>query len=327
MREGEKWTAIVVAGDRGKSHPVFGKNKAFLEVAGVPVVSRVVSALGESESVAEIYVVGPRDRLEEILFPNKIGKPVYIFDQHANLYENIWHTFLETLPSYRRGEPAESIAMGPEAESVVLVTAADMPLLTGAEVDEFASKCDMESYDFVLGVTSEEKLRHYYPDAGRPGIRMAYIHFREANLRQNNLHMVRPFKILNRRHIQTMYDLRYQKDARNMLRLAWEILSKEEGGWGTLGYYLLMQLSLLFARLRLGFLRDLVSRRTPLDSVTGCISRLMKTRFSIAHTSFGGATLDIDCEHDYEIIQQRFPEWMSYQEQMAKKLSYGASPH
>ena len=31
MRDDGKWTAIVVAGDKGKSHPVFGKNKAFLE--------------------------------------------------------------------------------------------------------------------------------------------------------------------------------------------------------------------------------------------------------------------------------------------------------
>jgi len=330
MREDRKRAAIVVAGDRGKSHPVFGKNKAFLTIEGVPVVRRVVSALDVSESVAEIYVVGPKDRLEAVLPTKgggaKIEKPVHIFEQRNNLYENVWHTFLETLTAHQRGDSEEKIAHGPDADSVILVAAADMPLLSNVEVDEFASKCDMENFDYVLGVTPEEKLSHYYASDDLPGIHMAYIHFREGNLRQNNLHMVRPFKIENRRYIQTMYDLEraHQKELGNAVSLAWEILNKKSGGWGILGNYLLMQLSLIFSRLGLGFLSDSVRDRTSLDSINACISKLLKTRFTVARTSFGGATLDIDCESDYEVIQQRFSEWMSYQEQLAKEMSSGA---
>lgn len=330
MTDPGKRKAIVVAGDKGKSHPVFGKNKAFLEIQGVPVVTRVVSALEKSQSVSEIYVVGPKDRLEEALRGANAGieivKPLHIFEQRANLYENVWSAFLETIPAYRSGESEEAIARGPDADSIVLAAAADIPLLTAAEIDEFVSKCDMESYDYVVGVTAEKDMEHFYPSEGMPGIHMAYLHFREENLRQNNLAMVRPFKVINRHHIQIMYDLRYQKDFGNMARLAWEILSKEEGGWGTMGYYLLMQLSLSFDRLGLGFLRDMVRRRTPLDSVLGCIGRLMKTRFTVAHTSYGGATLDIDCEEDYEVIRQRFFDWMSYQEEKSAALQSSASP-
>ncbi len=199
-----------------------------------------------------------------------------------------------------------------------------MPLLSNVEVDEFASKCDMENFDYVLGVTPEEKLSRYYASDDLPGIHMAYIHFREGNLRQNNLHMVRPFKVENRRYIQTMYDLRYQKEFGNAVSLAWEILNKKSGGWGILGNYLLMQLSLIFSRRGLGFLSDSVRDRTSLDSINACISKLLKTRFTVARTSFGGATLDIDCESDYEVIQRRFSEWMSYQEQLAKEMSSGA---
>lgn len=331
MCDHRKLNAIVVAGDRGKSHSVAGKNKAFLEVGGLPVVTRVVMALDKSSSVSEIYVIGPGKTLREALTSERSGaridKPVHIIEQRQSLYENMWRGYLETLPSYRRGESVETIEKGPEADTVALGVAADMPLLSGAEVDEFVSKCDMDRYDYVLGVTQEENLRHYYPDGGRPGIHLAYLHFREGNLRQNNMHMVRPFKILNRYYIQTMYDLRYQKEFGNMARLAWEILNKEEGGWGTLGNYLLMQLSLLFARLRLGFMRDFVRRRTPVDSVVECISKLLKTRFAIAHTSFGGATLDIDNEHEYEVIKQRFSEWMNHQEEKVRKLSLGVGSH
>ena len=330
MRDHGKLNAIVAAGDKGKSHPVFGKNKAFLEVRGVPLITRVVTAVDGAHSVAEIYVIGPKARLEEALSPERysppVGKPVHIFEQHANLYENVWNTFLETIPAYREGESVESIANGPDGDSVSLVLAADMPLLTSAEVDEFISKCDMEKFDYVVGVTLEENLEHYYPAAGLPGIHLAYLHFREGNLRQNNMQMIRPFKILNRHYVQIMYDLRYQKEFSNTMRLAWEILRKEEGGWGTLGNYLLMQLSLLFSRLGLNTMRDFFRNRTYVDSVEDCVSRLLKTRFSISFTSLGGATLDIDSERDYEVIERRFFEWMDYQQQKACELSTRVSP-
>jgi hypothetical protein len=301
-----------------------------LEVHGVPTVMRVVSALDQSESISEIYTVGPKERLQHVLTGEcrgiKIRKPVHFFEQQNTLYENVWSTFLEMLPSYRRGEPEEIIAEGPDADIPVLILAGDMPLLTGTEVDEFVSKCDMENYDYVLGVTGEEDLEHYYPVGDLPGIHLAYLHFREGNLRQNNMHMVRPFKVTNRHYLQIMYDLRYQKEFWNIVRLAWEILNKEEGGWGTLGNYLLMQLSLSSDRLGLRFLRDFFRNRTRIDSVIDCLARLIRTRFNIAFTSLGGATLDIDCEHDYNVIQERFTEWMDYQREKAGRHLAGVSP-
>ena len=330
MRNHRKLKAVVLAGDKGRSHPVFGRNKAFLEVDGLPVVARVVSALGKADSVSEIFIVGPKQKLEEALPPEyvhaQVGKPVHIFEQRTTVYENVWYTFLETLPAYRRGESVETLAAGPEADSVVLVAAADMPLLTSSEVDEFVPKCDMDTYDYVIGVTPEEDLEHYYPAGGRPGIRMAYIHFREGKFRQNNLQVVRPFRIENRHYIQTMYDLRYQKEFGNIMRLAWEILKKEEGGWGTVGNYLLLQLSLLFARLHLRFLSDLVRRITYVDSVIGCVSKLLKTRFAYASTSLGGAALDIDKEREHEIVKLRFSDWMKHQEQKARETSARGIP-
>lgn len=322
--------AIVVAGDKGKSHPVFGKNKAFLEVDGLPIFVRVIQALGGAKSVSEIYIVGPRQRLDETFrdvdIYSKVAKPIHALDQRLTLYENVWHAFLETLPSYRRGVPTEEIMEGPDADAVVLIVAADMPLLTGAEVDEFVSKCDMETYDYVVGMTVEEDLKHYYPHSGKTGIRLAYMHFKEGNFRQNNMHMVRPFKVHNRHYLQTMYDLRYQKEFGNIVRFAWEILKKKEGGWTALGYYSLLQLSLLFARLRLGFLRDMVRQVTHTDSVIRCISKLLKTRVGYAFTSLGGSALDVDKEREYEAVKARFSEWMDFQREKMQIVSARVGP-
>lgn len=326
----EKLNAIVAAGDKGKSHPVLGRNKAFLEVDGLPVVARVVTALAESESVSEIYVAGPKGKLEEALSCERgcpeVGKPVHIFEQRSTLYENVWYTFLETLPEYRGGKSISEIAKGPAADTVVLIVAADTPLLTGAEVDEFVSRCDMDKHDYVVGVTPEESLEPFYPRGGKPGIKLAYMYFNEGVMRQNNMHMVRPFKIENRHYMQTMYDLRYQKEFFNIVRLAWEILRREEGGWGALGYYLLLQLSLLFARLRLYFIEKMIRKVTHADSVARCISKLMKTRFGYVFTSLGGAALDIDRERDYEAMKSRFSEWRVYLEQKAGETPTRATP-
>jgi GTP:adenosylcobinamide-phosphate guanylyltransferase len=330
MREYGKLNAIVVAGDKGKSHPVFGKNKAFLDVRGVPLITRVMTAVDGAQSVSDIYVVGPKDKLEEALSPERysppIGKPVHIFEQRANLYENVWNTFLETIPAYRNGESAENIERASDTDHLALVLAADMPLLTSAEVDEFVAKCDMEQFDYVIGVTVEEHLEHYYPTDDKPGIHLAYLHFSEGNIRQNNMQMIRPFKIHNRHYVQIMYDLRYQKEFANIVRLAWEILRKEEGGWGALGNYVLLQMSLLCSRLHLESLRNVFRNRTHIDSVEQCASRLLKTRFSIAFTSLGGATLDIDSERDYEVIEQRFFEWMDFQQHRACELAARVNP-
>jgi GTP:adenosylcobinamide-phosphate guanylyltransferase len=317
--------AIVVAGDKGKSHPVLGRNKAFLEVQGLPIVIRVIQALDEAQSVSEIYIVGPKQRLTEKLevvkASHNLRKPIHLFEQGSTLYENIWNTFLMTLPSLQRRESIEEIRKEPDADAVVLVIAADMPLLIAVEVDEFVSKCDMERYDYVVGVTTEQDLRPYYPRDGKKGIRHAYMHFREGNLRQNNMHMVRPFKVHNRHYVQTMYDLRYQKEFGNIIRFAWEILKREEGSWRALGYYFLLQLSLLGARLRLGFLRDAVRRRTYTDSVIKCISNILNTRMGYAFTSLGGSALDVDKEREYEAIKARFADWMRYQQEKSRDLS------
>ncbi len=139
--------------------------------------------------------------------------------------------------------------------------------------------------------------------------------------------MVRPLKVINRHYLQLMYDFRYQKEFWNILQLAWEILNKEEGGWGTLGNFLLMQFSLTSDRFGLGFLREFFRNRTRIESVTNCIAKLIKTRFNIAFTSLGGATLDIDCEHDYQVIQERFSEWMDYQRKKAGEQLAGMSLH
>mgnify|MGYP000544282929 CR=1 FL=1 len=64
----EPLDAIVLAGtDSNPRRMIQGQNKAFLEIGGRPLVREVVEALLAAESIGDVYVVGPRDRLDEAL--------------------------------------------------------------------------------------------------------------------------------------------------------------------------------------------------------------------------------------------------------------------
>ena len=60
--------AIVLAGThRNPKRLISGKNKAFLEIGGRPLVRHVVDALLEASAIAEIFVVGPVEQCFPVL--------------------------------------------------------------------------------------------------------------------------------------------------------------------------------------------------------------------------------------------------------------------
>ncbi|MBT8064381.1 MAG: NTP transferase domain-containing protein, partial [Gammaproteobacteria bacterium] len=62
--------AIVLAGtDDNPRRMIQGQNKAFLEIGGRSLVERAVSALLAAESIGQVFVVGPVERLQQALGP------------------------------------------------------------------------------------------------------------------------------------------------------------------------------------------------------------------------------------------------------------------
>ena len=59
--------AILLAGDRGHARAVKGRSKAFVEVAGRPMIVHVMEALLHTPEISEVYVVGDAIRLEKII--------------------------------------------------------------------------------------------------------------------------------------------------------------------------------------------------------------------------------------------------------------------
>ena len=324
MDTSQSLDVIITAGDRHASRPVLGESKAFLPLAGVPVLHYVLSAVERAHCTARIFVVGDQARLEQTLAtphtPFRGTRPLVLLEQGNTLYDNVWTAFLHTLPDYTPGTDWHVYTETAAVDKAVLVISGDSPLATPFEIDEFVDGCDLARYDYCLGLTAEPTLRAYYPQDGRPGIQMAYFAGRDLRVRQNNLHLVKPLRLGNRHYIQKMYDLRYQREWYNIVRLCLELWRTRDASLRMIWSFLCLHMAR--GATRFGWQRTWLFRPFFLDLplVESLMSQLLRTRFTTVMTHYGGCTVDIDNAAQYEAICVNFDRWLAYQDALAKEL-------
>lgn len=314
--------AIVTAGDRGAAKAVYGQSKVYLEVAGLPLVARVVLTLQSVPEVSEVWVVGDAERLESVLrqatIKSQLTKPLHVVAQFANLYENCWETFRRTLP----GAPLDGRdPVGPDLDHEVLYLSADLPFATPEEISDFVRKGQQAAGDYALGLVPQDALDCFQPgDAGQTGIEVAFFNMREGRLKQSNLHLAKPARMGNRHYIQEMYQHRHQRKFGNMLGLAWRLLRAKQGGLTVVFFYLVMVIGGLFDRWHLRRIADRVRRLISIDRTERALSRILAANFHFVITQVGGAAIDVDTEQEYDAICERFDEWTEVQKSRARSL-------
>jgi GTP:adenosylcobinamide-phosphate guanylyltransferase len=319
--------AIVAAGDRRAAKAVCGQSKVYLELGGRALVAHVVAALQDVPEVSEVWVVGNAERLREVFESDEIRrelrKPFHIVPQFRNLYENIWQTYRRLLPG---AGPTGRDPEAAEEREFVLYLSADMPFATPQEISQFIQRSVELDCDCACGLVTEESMRAFYPVApGEPGIRMAYFNLREGRFRLNNLHLVRPARIVNRSYIEELYEHRYQKQFANIVGLAARLVRKEEGGLRILGYYILIHIAGIANRRGWRRLADWLRAWIPLDRVAEACSALLRADFRFAVTNIGGCAVDIDNAGDYDVAKLAFEAWRTAQLECAERL-YGRLP-
>jgi len=306
----KKYDVILVAGEGESSYKVYHQHKAFLKINGKCIINYVVEALQQVESIKDIYVVGSKNKLELTLNEEAVDchhpKTIHLVEQQANLYENIFYTFLKTIPE---GEdtPIADLEKSQYRNRAVLIVPCDSPFLTPHELEYFISHSDIDNYDHILGLTPEEALERFYPRENLPGIKMAYLHLREKNYRINNLHLVKPLRIANREYIQQMYQYRYQRNFKKILMFGRSLLGKIK-----LKYYrcyIGLQLCQFFSSIGWMAPVNYFKTWTTNQDMEQCISNLLDTRFKGLEVPYPGAALDIDRDSDYEAIRSRYDEW------------------
>lgn len=308
------YDAIVLAGDRGSSRNIYHKNKNFLTIKGVPLIVYILLTLENVRSVNKVYVIGPKERLLEIINAHaphlRKGKIAKILEQKQTVYENFWHAYNNMFENYDK-DSLYYRETSEYQEKSVLVMPGDIPLVTPHEIEYFLSHCDSKNYDYVAGLTPCEKLKFFYPSGDNPGVKMSYIHFKEGLYRSYNLHLIKPVKIGSAENIQKFYECRYQKEIKNILKFITEVL-KIKNNYTVIWYYGLMQLALFFSSIHLNAISFFVRQFIPLNRVEKSVSSILKTRFKTIYVPYPGATLDIDNEKTYNAMDTMFDKWKRY---------------
>jgi GTP:adenosylcobinamide-phosphate guanylyltransferase len=306
-----RFDAVLLAGDRGESRTVCGMNKSFLQVNGVPLFIYVLKALETAELVDRICIIGPYPQIDAALHEHygqhSRNNQLILCEQDESLFHNVWKSFLTLAPEAR----SVTSPSHPVNEKSILYIPGDVPLVTSYEIDSFIRSCDCMRHDYFLGIASAESLRFFRPRLGTPGISTHYFHIKEGKYRQNNLHLVKPLKVENRSYIQKVYDFRYQRDLRNILRLAREFL-KVHVGWQGFWCYGLLHWHQFLSRIHLNVLTLPTRFLLPRPFIEECVSRVLGTRFVTRVTPLAGAVLDVDNERDYRAMGEMFSTWQRY---------------
>jgi len=302
----EPLDAIVLAGtDSNPRRLIQGRNKAVLEIAGQTLVRRVVHSLSEAATVGQIFVVGPVDRLREVL----AGMPgeVIIVPQAGKMLANAWQAIEASEERFRKLHGRD------DPDRPLLFISSDLPLVSAAAVDDFVRRCASEEarlstgFSMLAGVAEEASLRPFYPGGGRAGIIRPYVHLADCRLRLANIYVGRPRTLAHQEFLQTGFDHRKAEKWKNVLALAWRFLG-QAGGIRAAWITLRLQATLLAARGR-GALYRWLRRGNDRPRIEQACGKVLGGSVRIVITPYGGLSLDIDNENDFRVLSGCFEEW------------------
>jgi GTP:adenosylcobinamide-phosphate guanylyltransferase len=166
------FTALVLAASRGPSDPVAeaegSSHKCLVEVAGRPMLLRVLDALGASPSIGAIAV-----SIEDAA----------VLESLPEVEPELSEGRLGVLHS--AGSPSRSVldaAAALESPFPLLITTADNPLLRPEVVEHFCAAARASGAEVVAAVAAEEVIRGAAPDTRRTFLRFRDGRFSGCNL-------------------------------------------------------------------------------------------------------------------------------------------------
>ena len=290
---------ILLVGNRENYHQVANENnKAFLKINGRHILCLMMDELADIPQIDRLLMVGPKERLEALVretYGTTYPKPILIVEQKRDLLENAQ-------------APLRATEADADPQRCVLYLPSDLPLLTKREVLQFLEKADMSQSDFVTGLVRGETLQRFAPQTDKPGIEMLCFVLSCGSYRVNNMHLVRPNAVGQMDYIREIYSMRYQKKLINGLRLIGSLLFSGVGLTG-IRYYLYMRGSTSFRTRGWHWASTWCEKRLKREQGEAWVSKILGTRFKVVTTSFGGTTIDVDNENDYQTVCQRYAEW------------------
>jgi 2-C-methyl-D-erythritol 4-phosphate cytidylyltransferase len=168
-----RYTALVLAASRGNLDPLAQaggvSHKCFIDIAGQPMLRRVVGAVMESGRIKRIIVAIEPDSMEEareLLAPLPGSERIDYVASRDNIASSV-------------------IEIAKEADLPVIVTTGDNALHTAEMVTFFCDALDDVKEDAALGLTPADLVLEKYPEGNR-----AFHHFRDGGYSSCNLYAV-----------------------------------------------------------------------------------------------------------------------------------------
>ncbi|MGX0904284.1 molybdopterin-guanine dinucleotide biosynthesis protein A [Roseovarius sp. MBR-79] len=166
------FAAVILAGERDAQDDLRDHagvaSKALIEIAGKPMIARVIAALEGAARVASVHLSGPAEAVVT-------GSDVLSGLIEAGRVD--W-----TAPGPSPSTSAYAMLTGfPEGQKV-MITTADHPLLTSEIVDHFCRDAARSGCDVVVGLAPYDLVRGAYPDLKKTVLRFADGQYCGCNL-------------------------------------------------------------------------------------------------------------------------------------------------
>jgi hypothetical protein len=116
-----------------------------------------------------------------------------------------------------------------------------------------------------------------------------------------------------------VYNFRYQREWRNIVRMIVELCTTQSGSLRVAGYYLCLHLARLLTNLGWQHYRLFRPFFLELPVITSGFSQLLQARFTAVLTPYGGCALDIDNAEHYAAVCANFERWQAHQYALAKE--------
>ncbi len=166
--------AIVLAGGgREAGLPPGLPNKAFIEIAGRPLVGHVVEALRRAQGVGRIAAVGPPE------LRSALPQDVTLVPDAGEVMDNVARA-VEIL----------------RASSMTLAVASDLPLLSPPAIEEFLAVCATHRADFFYPIVPKDAVTSRFPTVSKTYVTVAEGTFTGGSVMLFNAQVVdrvRPF--------------------------------------------------------------------------------------------------------------------------------------
>ena len=307
--------AVVLAGThQDRRRLIRGLNKAFLPVGGSLSLHFVLDALARSERVGRIFVVGPDEELR-LNFPPELHG-YQLVPEKGRMLDNAFEAYRTAEASALAAHPSSSSADRP-----YLFLTSDIPLAVPEAIADFVDRGRLLEQqcggmiDFFAGVSDEVALAPFYPAPGRRGITRPYMELKHQRLRLANIYLARPSRIRNLEILQQGFAARKLTQWRSVLRLIRMFLGNPAGLRGAT-HVAWFQAAYVFEKARMSRLSRLARNRLDLAAIERTASTMLGCRFAALVSPYGGLSLDIDDESDYEIIREGLAAWREHQKSL-----------